>query len=145
MRILTTFLMENRQTGSEAPKTKDGIRARLIALCGAAAVLSAGCSAQEATPVSASDIRAPENVRTAELEKIRTELRDCVQEAIEVSTNPDGSVDQGFLTDMENVCKDIAGNQIRTASARARTAAARADMDELTEQIIASLNLERPQ
>lgn len=141
--ILLKLCMETVQSGSEAPKTEDAIRARLIALCGAAIALSAGCSAQDVTPVSAPGIRAPENVRTAELEKIRTELRVCVQEAIEVSTNPDGSVDQGFLDDMENVCKDIASNQVRTASAQVRTAAAHADMDELTEQIIASLDLDR--
>ena len=134
--ILNFHYMAETPTGNEAPHSKDQIRTRFAALLGAAAILTGGCSADEtATPVGyVPSIEAPENVRTATIEDIRAELTACVDEAIEVSTEPDGSVDTDFLDDMKGVCVEIAEAQVRTEQSKAHSA-------ELTENIIASLEL----
>ena len=128
--------MAETPTGNEAPHSKDQIRTRFAALLGAAAILTGGCSADEAaTPVDyVPGIEAPENVRAATIEDIRTELTACVDEAIEVSTEPDGSVDTDFLDDMKASCLRSAELQVSTEQSKARQA-------ELTENMIASLEL----
>ncbi len=128
--------MAETSTGNESPQSKDQIRTRFAVLLGAAAILTGGCSADEtATPVDyVPNIEAPDTIRAATIEDIRTELTACVDEAIEVSTEPDGSVDTDFLGDMKASCLRSAELQVSTEQSKARSA-------EITNEIIASLEL----
>lgn len=129
------FMVE-RTTGNEAPHSKPAIRARFAALLGAAAMLT-GCADAEDQAVAAnyvSGVETPVKVPDEICKKINAELDACEEEATEVSTEVDGTIDTEFLESAKEICADIAGHQMRGAKADARSA-------QLTEDIIASLDL----